>query len=184
MQIRTDCDGSFFISGVHEAIESLGRVCPHGEQPYVIDDDEVGAEDSGDDASDAVIRAVGAHQRTEVFEAKPRHAHPGFDDLLAEGLKEERFPRAGWPANDHVLLPVYPFQRAQRLLCGQGNRQRGGIPGVKRFPRREPGGFAPGGEQRPGPAGDFLNEEGLETSAGSQRWVRAVISSFGARARA
>ena len=58
MQIRTDRDGSFFISGVHEAIESLGHVCSDGWQPYVIDDDEVGAEDSGDDASDAVIRAV------------------------------------------------------------------------------------------------------------------------------
>jgi len=31
VQIRTDCDGSFFIGGVHEGIESLGRVCPHGE---------------------------------------------------------------------------------------------------------------------------------------------------------
>jgi len=120
VQIRTNRRGSFFISGVHEAIGSLGRVCPRGEQPYVIDHNDAGAEDSGDDASNVVVGTVGTHQRTEVFEVKPHYAHSGFDNLLAEGFKQERFPR------------------------------------------REPSGLASGSEHAPRPAGDILNEEGLD----------------------
>ncbi len=84
------------------------------------------------------------HQRTELFEAKPRHVQPGFDGLLAEGLEQERLAGSRRPADHQVLPAVDPFQGAQRGLGGCRDRRQ----------RRVPGGESlAGGKPRPGSAG-------------------------------
>lgn len=111
VQVRADREGAFFVGCIHDPVEALGGVGGHGQQANVIDHHEFGAEDSGDRTGDAVIDAVGPDQGSEVLEPEPRHAHPGFDGLLAEGFEEERFTGPGRPADDEVFPRGDPFQR-------------------------------------------------------------------------
>ena len=154
VQVRRHGDGAFLVGGIDEAIETLGGVGPDFEKPDVINHDQIGAEYAGDDTVDGVVGAVRADQGAEVFEAEPRDSHAGFDDLLAEGFEEESLAGSAGPANDDVLLPADPFQRAQRLLRRRWDRGRGSVPGIEGLPGREAGRFAAAGEHGPEPAGD------------------------------
>jgi hypothetical protein len=60
VQVRADRDRALLICSVDESVESLGCVGGDGQEPDVIDDDQVGAQDSGDGLGDGVVRAVPA----------------------------------------------------------------------------------------------------------------------------
>ena len=71
-----------------------------------------------------------------------------------------------------------------RSACwvGAGIEDAVGCPGVEGLAGGEPGGVAAGGERGAVPAGDFLGEQGLMTSTGSQRWALAVAITLRGRA--
>lgn len=133
VQVRADRDGALFVSCVHDPVESFGRVGGHREQADVIDHHELGPQDPGYGAGDAVVGAVGADQGAEIFEPEPCHTHTGFDGLLAEGFEEERFPGAGRSADDQVFPAGDPFQGAQGLLGRARDGRDGGVPGLEGF---------------------------------------------------
>jgi hypothetical protein len=91
VQVR-DRDRPFLVGGVDEPVEPFGGVRTHFEQANIVDHDQVGAEDAGDDPADGVVGPVGAYQRAEILETEPGDPHPSVDDFLAEGLEEERLP--------------------------------------------------------------------------------------------
>ena len=45
VQIRADRDAAAFVGSVNEAVQALGGVGSHGQQPDVVDNDEVGVQD-------------------------------------------------------------------------------------------------------------------------------------------
>jgi len=92
VQVGRDRDGPFLVCGIDESIEALGGVGSDFEQADVVDHDQVRAQDPGDDSADGVVGAVCPDESAEVLEAEPRDPHAGLDDLLAEGLEEERLP--------------------------------------------------------------------------------------------
>ena len=94
MKVAAQRDRAFLVSGIDEPVEALGGIGAHRKQPDVIDLDQIGAQDAADGLGDGVISAVATYQRTELFEAKPRHVHPGFDGLLAEGFEQKRLAGA------------------------------------------------------------------------------------------
>ena len=47
--------------------------------------------------------AAGLPVHPEVLTPEPRDPHPGLHGLLSEGLKEDRFPGPGGPADDQLL---------------------------------------------------------------------------------
>ena len=52
VQVRGHRDGPFLVGGIDEPIRAISGVSSDREQPDVIDDDEIGAEDAGHDAGD------------------------------------------------------------------------------------------------------------------------------------
>ena len=49
MKIAGDCDAALFVGGVNQAVERLGGVLARGQNADVVDDDQVGTTDAGDD---------------------------------------------------------------------------------------------------------------------------------------
>src|SRR5690606_851989 len=82
------------------------------------------------------------------------------DAGLAERLEEVRLAGAGRPADDEVLVPVDPLQRAQRPLRGRRDRGQALVPHVESLAGREPGSLAPGPDRGRLPAGELLGEQG------------------------
>jgi len=68
VQVRADRDGAAFVGGVDEAVEPFGGVGSDGQQPDVVDDDQVGAQDPSDGLGDRVVGAVAADQDPEGLE--------------------------------------------------------------------------------------------------------------------
>ena len=92
-----------------------------------------------------------------VFGFPPRSCRTSRDaglQLLAEGFEEERLSGPRGSADDDVLLPADPFQRAQRLLRRRRDRGRGSVPGIEGLPGREAGRLAAGSEHGPGRAAE------------------------------
>jgi hypothetical protein len=112
VQIRGDRDAAAFVGGIDESVESFGGVGSHGQQPDVINDDEVGAQDPADGLGDRVVSAVTAHQHPEGFEGEPGDVAAGFDGGLAEGFEQEGLAGARGAADHQVLRPADSFQGA------------------------------------------------------------------------
>jgi hypothetical protein len=82
---------------------------------------------------------VPADQHAELFEGEPGDMLSCFDGGLAEGFEQERLAGARGAADDEVLVPADPFQRAQRCLGGGGDGGQVIIPGAEGLPGREGG---------------------------------------------
>jgi hypothetical protein len=112
VEVRGDGDRALLIRGVDEAVEAFGGVGGNGQEPDVIDHDEVRAQDPGDGLGDGVVGAVPAQQDAEVFEGEPGDPQALLDGVLAERLEQEGLPGARGSADDQVLPAVYPLQGA------------------------------------------------------------------------
>ena len=55
VQVRADRYGAFLVGGVHDAVEALGGIVGDRQQADVVDDDQVGAQDSGDGFGDGCL---------------------------------------------------------------------------------------------------------------------------------
>ena len=129
MQVRADRNGPLLVAGVDETIEPFRSVDADRQQAYVIDRDEIVAEDAGNDTGDGIGGPGGAHGRAEVLDPEPRDPHAGFDFVLAEGLDGECGSGHGRAANDEVLFPPDPFQGPRRLQCWCGDLGKALVPG-------------------------------------------------------
>jgi hypothetical protein len=87
VQVRRDRDGAAFVGGVDEAVEPFGGVGADREQPDVIDDHQICAQDPGDGFGDRVVGAVAADDDAEGFEGEPGDVFPGFDRSLGRATK-------------------------------------------------------------------------------------------------
>ena len=58
VKIRADRDAAALVGGVDDPVEALGGVGSDGQQPDVVDDDEVGPQDAGDGLGDGVVGPV------------------------------------------------------------------------------------------------------------------------------
>ena len=62
VEVGADRDGPSFVGGVDDPVEALGGVGSDGQQPDVVDDDEVGPQDAGDGPGDGVVGPVPADE--------------------------------------------------------------------------------------------------------------------------
>ena len=174
-------DGAFLVGGVDEAVEALGGVLGDGQQPDVVDHDQVGSQDPGDGFADGVVGAVAAEQDAEVLQGEPGDVQAGLDGLLAEGFEQERLPgpgRARRPRGSPAGAPIpgsaapagsgpgwsVAWRPRRRTSSRSGTRrQRAGWPAA----------------ERSRPAASSVSRA-RRTSAGSHRCALAVAITSGA----
>ena len=71
VQVRADRDGAFLVGGVDEPVEAFGRVDRKRQQPDVINDDQICAQDRGDGPVDGVVDSVCSDEGAELLDAEP-----------------------------------------------------------------------------------------------------------------
>ena len=103
VKLGGDRDGAFLVSGVDEPVEVFGGVSSDFQQPDVIDQDQVGAEDPDDDSIDGAVGAVGADQSAEVLEAEPGGTRIPASTTCWSRASRKTFPGPEEPANDDVV---------------------------------------------------------------------------------
>jgi hypothetical protein len=74
VEVGRDGHRAFLVRGIDQAVQAFSGVLRDGQQPYVINDDQIGSQHAGDGLGHGVVGAVAAQQSPEVFEGEPRHA--------------------------------------------------------------------------------------------------------------
>jgi len=150
------------IGGINQAVEPLGGIGGHRQQPDVVDHDELGAKDAPDGLGHRVIRPVSSHQDAQGLEAEPGHPPAGVDGGLAQGLQEHRLARARGATDHQVLLPSDPLHGPKRILGGRGDGRQGRIPNLEGLAGGKGGRWSAGGGGGAVAAGHLLGHEDPE----------------------
>jgi hypothetical protein len=128
--------------------------------------------------------AVGAHQCAEVLEPEPGDPQTCLDGLLPEVSRKSVLPVPEGP--QITTFSLRPIHSSVRSACcvGAGIEEAAGSQVSKVFPVGKPAALRlVAGMDRDRPVTSSV-KRALMTSAGSQRWARAVAISSGASARA
>jgi hypothetical protein len=90
-------------------LEPFGGVGADREQPNIVDDHQIGAQDSGDRLGDRVVGAMAADQDAEGFEGEPGDVASGFDRGLAQRFEQECLAGAGRYPRFDLESVVFPL---------------------------------------------------------------------------
>lgn len=88
VQVGGQGDGALLVGGVDDPVEPFGGVGGDGQEPNVVDDDDIGSQDALDGSAGGVIGAVAADEGAEVLEAESADVGAMVDGCAAERVEE------------------------------------------------------------------------------------------------
>ena len=94
MHIRADGHRTFLIRRIHQTKESLGGIRTDGQEPDIVNDDQLGAQDGLHRFGHRIVGTVAAHQHSQLLQPEPRHFEAGFNGELTEAFQKERLAGA------------------------------------------------------------------------------------------
>src|SRR5690625_5103559 len=86
VDVAGDGQAAAFVGGIDQAVEGFGGCLPAGQHADVVDDDEVGSGDAGDDLADRAVDGGLADGGGERLQGEPGHAHAVVDDLVGQEI--------------------------------------------------------------------------------------------------
>src|SRR5207244_5100484 len=181
MQVAGQGDAAFLICSVDDTVEGLGRLLSGWEHADVVNDDEVGATDAGDHSLDGGVDRGPADSCSERLQREPGHAHALLDDGGSERLAEvglavgpQMAKFSARPTHSRVISACWVgvgMEESSRRQLSKVLPE--GKPAARRRMRRV-------ARSRPAISS---RKSTRRTSAGSQRWARAVAQISGAARR-
>jgi hypothetical protein len=152
VDVARDRDRPAFVGGVDDPEQRFGGFGRHGEQPDVVDHDEVGFEDPFDGLGDRVIRAVAGDELAEGFDGEPRDREPVVDRGVAERFEQPASAPRRTPLSDRFhpsashrhrqpgpeSRPITRPQATTSLTSLTGDEGRGAVPGTRPPARGSP----------------------------------------------
>ncbi len=183
VQVAADREASAFVGCVNESQEAFGGIGTGREETDVVDADEIGSADLLDGAGGGVVDAVFTDEAAEVFEREPGDLQIMIDGLLPERFEEVALPGSAGAAQYDVLPPIDPFEGLESFCVAWGMLLASSLQVWK---------VLPFGKlamvrlvSRPDRSRPVASRSSRtrRASAGSHRWLRAVLRTSGAALR-
>ena len=162
VQVRGERDRAFLVGGVDEAVETFGGVVGDRQQPDVIDDDQLGAQDPGDGLGDGVVGAVAATSAPRCSRVNQATLRPASITAWPRASSRNVLPVPDGPQTTRFSRRSTHSRVRSACWVGAGIEERSGSQACEGLPGREPGGFAAGGQRGAVPAGDLLDQQRFE----------------------